>query len=380
MHGEWTLSTTTTIQRQGGITLPNNRWMAVKRSESLKRKFLRDPKFHEDYTNFLNGMISKGHARKVKSKYKLGDSWFIPHHGVYHPTKRKIRVVFDCSAESNGTSLNKQLLQGPDLTNQLVGVLIRFRQERIAFMADIEAMFYQVMIPEDQRRYVQFLWWPNGDYHKELKEYEMCVHIFGGVFSPSCSNFALRKTASDGKLELGIEASNTLFKNFYVDDLLKSMINAAVAISLIKRVVIMCKKGGFKLTKFVSNCDDVIKEIPIEDRRKVVKAYDLISGEETMAMERALGVQWCIENDKFLFQVTLKKHPLTRRGILSAVSSIYDPLGLVAPFILPAKKILQKLCQSKLGWDDQIPRNLVWNGKNGVRRFHCYLTLKFLDV
>ena len=72
-----------------------------------------------------------------------GDAWYIPHHGVYHPHKPgKIRVVFDCSAKLMGLSLNSMLYKGLDLTNSLVGVLTRFREDRVAVMADIELMFY----------------------------------------------------------------------------------------------------------------------------------------------------------------------------------------------------------------------------------------------
>ena len=75
----------------------------------------------------------------------MGKTWFIPHHGVYHPHKPgKIRVVFDCSAKYKGKSLNDLLLKGPDLTNSLLGVLTRFRQEHVEVMVDIEAMFHQV--------------------------------------------------------------------------------------------------------------------------------------------------------------------------------------------------------------------------------------------
>ena len=71
---------------------------------------------------------------------------------MYHPSKPgKIRVVFDCSAEFDERSLNRELLTGPDLTNQIVGVLTRFQQNSIAFMADIEAMYYQVMVPNISR-------------------------------------------------------------------------------------------------------------------------------------------------------------------------------------------------------------------------------------
>ena len=74
-----------------------------------------------------------------------GDTWHIPHHGVNHPHKPgKIRVVFECSAKFVGLSLNSMFYKGPDLTNSLVGVLTRFREDRVAVMADIESIFYQV--------------------------------------------------------------------------------------------------------------------------------------------------------------------------------------------------------------------------------------------
>ena len=118
--------------------------------------------------------------------------WYIPHHGIYHPRKPgKIRVVFDCSAKFQAKSLNDLLLKGPDLTNTLYGVLMRFRQERIAIMADIEAMFYQVRVAEEDQTFLHFLWWPEGNLDENLEEYQMVVHLFGAASSPACSNFAL---------------------------------------------------------------------------------------------------------------------------------------------------------------------------------------------
>ena len=111
------------------------------------------------YKAFIDEMLQKGYARKAENE-QVGKVWYIPHHGVTQPSKPgKVRVVFDCSAEFGGTSLNKQLIAGPDLTNQLVGVLTRFREEHIAYMADIEAMFHQVRVPENQRSLLRFLWW-----------------------------------------------------------------------------------------------------------------------------------------------------------------------------------------------------------------------------
>ena len=83
--------------------------------------------------------------------------WYIPHHGEYHKKKPgKIRLLFDSSALCDGQSLNQQLLQGPDLTNNLTGVLCRFRQERIAFMCDIQGMFHQVKVNEEHRNLLRF--------------------------------------------------------------------------------------------------------------------------------------------------------------------------------------------------------------------------------
>ncbi|XP_065328140.1 uncharacterized protein LOC135933837 [Pelmatolapia mariae] len=80
---------------------------------------------------------------------------------------------------------------------------------------------------------------------------------------------------------------------------------------------------------------------------------------DQLPTERALGVQWDIEHDVFTFSIVNKDKPLTRRGILSNVSSIYDPLGFLAPVILPAKQILQHLCKLRFGWDETIPAEMA---------------------
>ena len=104
--------------------------------------------------------------------------------------------------------------------DQIVGVLLQFREE-VIFMADREAMFCQVKVPPDQRSYMRFLWWTNKDINKEVIDFEICVHVFGGNSSLSRSNFALKKTAIDNEKKFGEMAAATLNKNFYVDDLLK---------------------------------------------------------------------------------------------------------------------------------------------------------------
>ena len=118
----------------------------------------------------------------------------------------------------------------------------------------------------------------------------------------------------------------------------------------------MCRHGGFNLHKFISNTREVIEAIPVEDRAKGIKELNIEKDE--LPMERALGVGWCIESDAFKFRIVMQDHPLTRRGILSTVSSVYDPLGFLVPLLLVGKGLLQDLCRGKVAWDDPIPENV----------------------
>ena len=196
------------------VNLPNNRVLALKRLNCLHRRFLKG-NCHEMYETFIADMIAKGYTRKADNNGKSGKTWYITHHGVVHPTKpRKVSVVFDCCAKYRGTSLNNQLISRLHLTNQLVGVLARFTEEKVAFIADDEAMFHQVRVAGDQRSLLRFLWWENGNIRNPIKDHEMCVHLFGGISSPRCSNYALKRTSVDNEKKLGLmqqEHSDEIF-------------------------------------------------------------------------------------------------------------------------------------------------------------------------
>ena len=209
--------------RKEDVAMPNNLSIALQRVRGLKRKLQKNASFHGEYSNFISEVISNGYAEEV-SQHQLeatrGKVWYIPHHGVYHPRKHKLRVVFDCGAEYKGVSLNNQLLQGPNLTSSLIGVLMRFRQDHVALMADIKAMFHQVKVSEEHVNFLRFVWWPHSNLEQDLVEHHMTVHLFGAISSPSVACFALRKTAEDNQASFSPEVSETVHKNFYMDDLL----------------------------------------------------------------------------------------------------------------------------------------------------------------
>ncbi|XP_043220936.1 uncharacterized protein LOC122381153 [Amphibalanus amphitrite] len=340
------------------IILPDNKQQAERRAEQLKRKMLKSQKYLQDYKTFVNELIEKNYAERVKNEQidmSEGRTWYIPHHGVYHPMKpEKIRVVYDCSATYQGMSLNSRLLQGPNLTSSLLGVLLRFREGPVAVMADIEKMFYQVRVPEDDRSLLRFLWWPNGDTERELEVYQMNVHLFGAISSPSCANFALRRTAQDFGDKFDADVIDSIQRSFYVDDFMKTGSTADEVLRIARGVRDCCALGGFRLTSFVSNCPDVMFCFP-ESERVTHKKFDLTGHDLSAQTLRALGVQWDVSEDTLSFRVDVRRGPTTRRGILSTASAVYDPLGFGAPFVMSAKILLQDLCRLKLGWDDPVP-------------------------
>ena len=335
--------------------LPDNKPMAEARLRGLRRKLTKDEDMHRMYTKCMEELLEKGFARKMtneESARRSRKTWYLPHHGVFHPQKpKKMRIVFDAAAVHEGVSLNSQLQQGPDLTNSLLGVLLRFRQEQVAVVGDIEAMFMQVKTLPDDSDAFRFLWWEAGELSRQPQEYQMLRHIFGATDSPSCCSYSLRRTVEDHQAGISPETVKTLKKDFYVDDLLTSVKSVGAAVHLIKGATKILAKGGFRIRGWMSNRKEVLATVSEKDRADPTLDLDL----DELPLERALGVRWHVGEDVFLFRVVPPGKPATKRGVLSTMSSLYDPLGFVCPVGLEAKKLMQRLWQRQLGWDDPLP-------------------------
>ena len=347
-------------------TFPNNRSAAEKRLKGLKSRLLKGGKYREDYIEFMEKMLKKGYAEQVdEPEGPEGRTWYLAHHGVYHPRKQKLRIVFDCSSEYQGISLNRCLLQGPDLTNSLTGILCRFRKEPVAVSCDVEGMFNQVSVNVEDRD-LRFLWWEKGDVRQSPKVYRMTTHLFGARSSPACAMYALR-SAADGCDE---EVSQFIRQDFYIDDGLTSVVDESAAV--INSVKSACRSRGFHLHKFASNRTEVLHRVDqVEDAAEAdhpprVKLAEV----EEQTAQSVLGVQWNTEDDTFSINVNTRmgrgaqaRKPVTRRGILSVVSSVFDPLGFVSPYVLMGKLLLRELCSDGFGWDEPVPEDVarVWS-------------------
>ena len=333
--------------------LENNRLLAENRLKYLQRKFKKNQAYQNGYVQKLNTYIENGFAKRVSpddDESKI-PKYYLPHHGVVHPQKKTLRVVFDCSAKYNGISLNDCLLQGPDHLNSLIGVLLRFREDQIALSSDVEAMFHQVRVAKCDQNALRFLWFADGDVAKSVVEYKMSVHLFGATSSPSVCCFALRMTAEYFKDSCSKLAFNAINRNFYMDDLLKSVASKKIAMNLITELSSILSKGGFRLTKWMCNETEVLEHIPLCERAKGLKDLE-------GTVERTLGVTWNVDEDSFYFRIEVQEKPMTRRGILSEVASYYDPCGFAAPAILAAKRLLQEMSVRECHWDDELPEDL----------------------
>ena len=328
------------LWKREDVQLPDNRVMAVKRLESLEKGLMRQPEKAKQYQKIIQGYLDLGFARKLRSEELMQYSprrWYLPHHGISNPNKPgKLRLVFDAAASYEGTSLNDELLTGPDMLLSLPGVLLRFREESIALVGDIEQMYHQVRVISKDQASLSFLW-------REMQQdrppdtYNMLVTIFGAKCSPASVNFALRKTASDHEeCDVSRRAADAVRRNFYMDDFLETEKSVEDAKTMREEVTELFAKGGFRLTKWRSNSEEVLQSIPERER-----AY-----EGTLRRtESVLGCPWDPEADCLGVRSFDSDIACTKRGVVRTVARLFDPLGLAAPYALQAKL----LCTEAVG-------------------------------
>ena len=339
---------------------PNNKCQVLSMYKGLTKRLLKDESLFHEYSKFMQMMIENNFAELVPDdelNVEPGKCWYLNHHPVWHKVKKSIRVVFNCSLKFCGISLNDNLLQGPDLTNNLLGVLLRFRQGLVAFTGDIEKMFYQVKVPKSDSNFMRFFWTDNDC---NVREYRLTVHVFGATSSPSIANYALRQTVTEANCS--IETKNCILKNFYVDDCLKSVDTVHDSTQLLTEIKQVLFKNGFNLTGLNSNSEELLdylandKSLNSQAPQKLVK--------DSNSQSRVLGVTWDMTKDKLGYGVKFCDYDLsaTKRNLLKILASVYDPLGLASPSLIPAKRLFQQCCRLKLSWDDLLPGDLeeIW--------------------
>lgn len=350
------------LWRTDAEIMPNNKKQALSRLHNLENKLDKNINLKTEYTKQIDHLIKANYAERVDAPATSPRTWYLPHFSVIHPQKGKVRLVFDAAAKYGGKSLNDALLAGPDFLQSLFGVLIRFREGRIAVVADIKEMFLQIKIIDSDRDSLRFLW-RGEDREGPPQEYRMTSLIFGAASSPCTAIYVKNKNADDHGLEHP-EVAKATVRNFYMDDYLGSFDDANKAKQVINAMHKVHLNASFELRGYASNLPEVISDVT--DKRS--------SGATTLGKsdtERTLGLIWNHARDTLGFNVNLRSTPAsvirgealpTKRQVTSAVMSVFDPLGLVSPITMIGKCLIQEIWRSGIGWDDPITKehHVTW--------------------
>lgn len=319
---------------------------------SLERRFKSQPQLSKMYKDFMAEYESLGHMSKCKNVEH--SAHYIPHHGVLRDSSvtTKLRVVFNASsATTTGTSFNSIQMTGPVVQDDLLSILLRFRQHKYIIAADVEKMYRQMVVHPNDRHLQQIVW--RDDPSIQLQTYQLNTVTYGTASAPFLATRCLK--------QLGLEcvdkrAAEVILRDFYVDDLLTGGDDLNEVRDLRHKVTSTLASARMNLRKWKSN-----------DMRLVIgsdcpqSSLDLnIGGSEST---KTLGLGWQSQSDQLCFPITQPSVCSdTKRDMLSIISQIFDPLGLLAPCIIVMKMLLQKLWLHKLSWDEQLSPDIrkVW--------------------
>ncbi|XP_011859050.1 PREDICTED: uncharacterized protein LOC105556567 [Vollenhovia emeryi] len=341
------------IKQEICAELGESRTIALNRLHALERRFDRDAQLKEQYSRVIREYATLGHMRPIiETSLHESGTYYMPHHCVVKENAKstKLRVVFDASCKSDsGISLNNSMMVGPVVQEDLTSILLRFRTFRYVLVADVVKMYRQILIDPSQTRLQRILW--RDDKAFNVQAFELVTVTYGTAAASFLATRCLVDLADQQEKELPLGASR-IKRDFYVDDLLTGADSKTEAINIRDQIIQILKSGSFALSKWGSNCPDLIKGVDGH-----------IDGLVTLDKEgsfRVLGIAWDQRDDVFRFSFNPEQSPgvLTKRSILSEVSKLFDPLGLIGPITVLTKLVLQDLWRAGVDWDESVPQEI----------------------
>lgn len=275
---------------------------------------------------------------------------YIPHHCVVKEdsSTTKLRLVFGASCRtSSGKSLNDILMVGLTLQEELITILMRFRQHAYVIMADIAKMYRQIWVDEQDTKFQCVLW--NDNPMEKPSTYKLKTVTYGTSCAPYLAVKCLRTLAEKHIVDLPIGAT-AILQDFY---LMSGGPTIKEVVKLRNQVITLLTHGGFLLRKFASNSPLILQYIKLEEQEEMVH-FDGID------YVKAFGLKWAPREDCFLFHYSpqLATRRVTKRSILSHIATFFDPLGLLNPVIVTCKVLMQELWRLKLHWDESVPQHI----------------------
>lgn len=331
--------------------LPDNYFMARRRLECTERRLLRNPDhlevYHKQIVDMLDRKVARILTEEEIKKYN-GPYYYLCHHEVLKDSlSTPCRIVFNSSAKFMNSCLNDFWAKGAKMINNLLGVLLRFRENKIVIIGDIQKMYHSVKITIQDQHTHRFLW-RNLETNREPDIYVMTSVSFGDKPAGNIAMAALHKTAEMWK-HVYPRAAETILKNTYVDDIIDSFPDKETAKSMTQDVDEILSNGGFSVKHWTTSINN-------NDQEEINNNTKMFSEDD----HKVLGMMWEKFTDEICYKVKLKgannniTDNLTKRKVLSEVNSIFDPLGLITPFTVKAKILMKNLWKQKLEWDDEL--------------------------
>lgn len=345
------------------IVLGESYHMAKQRLISLERKFDKNPQFKEKYLNFMREYEQLGHMTEINSALLAHDQdtltkCFLPHHGVLREssTTTKLRTVFDASAvTSSGYSLNDIQMVGPTVQDDLLSILLRFRTHKYVVSGDIEKMYRAIELNTSQRSLQQILF--RYDTREPIRIFTLNTVTYGTASAPYLATKCLVSLASEAS---DVAVKRSIQRDWYVDDYLSGGNTTEEVLKITKEVINIMSSAKFNVRKWKSNSQLILHELSDSIGENTKNVLD-ISQHTKNVSSKTLGLNWVCDSDILTFSINLEQQlqlNVTKRHILSVISQIFDPLGLVGPCIIEAKIIMQRLWTDKSGWDDVVPNDI----------------------
>ncbi|XP_011859054.1 PREDICTED: uncharacterized protein LOC105556570 [Vollenhovia emeryi] len=340
------------VKEQTIAKLGESEGTARKRLQSLEKRFKREPSLKPRYEKFIDEYAALGHMKLVSPQPDERGSVYLPHHCVFKTTSTssKLRVVFDASCKTTtGVSLNDALMVGPVVQQDLMSILMRFRTFRYVFSADIIKMYRQIWVDPSQTSLQRILW--RGDTNSDIKTYELLTVTYGTASASYLATRCLKHLAEQHEAEYSL-GSKIVKRDFYVDDLLTGADTLCEAKLIRVEVIQLLRLGCFELSKWASNCPELIKDSASQDQGPITI--------DDNATSHILGMNWDQVEDTFLISHNAAEGQdnISKRTILLGVARLFDPLGLLGPIIVTAKLILQELWQAGSHWDESVPQDI----------------------
>ncbi|XP_013175644.1 PREDICTED: uncharacterized protein LOC106123780 [Papilio xuthus] len=335
--------------------------MAKRRFLSIERRFQRNPGFKERYIAFMQEYERLGHmTENITRNFSKSESnveYFLPHHGVINDssTTTKFRVVFDASAPtSSGLSFNDIQMVGPTIQDDLLSILLRFRQHKYVISADIEKMYRAINVTPKQRCLQQIIF--REDPKLPLKTYKLNTVTYGTASAPYLATKCLTSLASNASNE---NIKRSILQDFYVDDYLSGGDTILQVVHLSTEVRSILSSAQFHLRKWKSNSPEILSQVL--GVSSCENSLNFAENKDTP--HKTLGLFWLCNSDHLSFSVNIDLNKqVTKRIMLSVISQIFDPLGLVGPCVVEGKILLQGLWLTKSAWDEEVPNKikLLW--------------------